>query len=103
MTKQIKLAFDRFAVKREENLPVPTTVAAPPFVMPYRVPASGETLAFCADCLEWTPMHWLPVSERGKRAETWFQCEYCGSRDLTLRYLTAEEVIRRDSQRKTGS
>ena len=67
-----------------------------------RQPPTGEPMAFCARCQELTPMQWLPVSERGKRAENWFRCEYCGNRDLTLRYLTAEEAIRRNSRRETG-
>jgi len=40
-------------------------------------------------------MQWLPIAERGKTAETWFQCEYCGGRDLTLRYLSAYEAGKR--------
>ena len=67
-----------------------------------RRPSPGEPLAFCARCQELTPMQWLPFNERGKRAKNWFQCEYCGNRDLTLRYLTAEEAIRRNSRRETG-
>ena len=47
----------------------------------------GEPLAYCAGCKEWTPIRWLPVAERGKRAEQWFECEFCGGRNLTLRYL----------------
>jgi len=48
----------------------------------------GESLAYCAGCKEWTPMRWLPIAERGKRAEQWFECEFCGGRELTLRYTT---------------
>ena len=40
-------------------------------------------------------MRWRPKSERGKRAEQWFQCEYCGGRDLTLRYLSPNDAMRR--------
>lgn|GEM_PF-2741289 len=58
-----------------------------------RVSSPGEPLAFCADCHEWTPMQWLPIKERGKRAEQWFQCEYCHERNLTLRYLSAKEAV----------
>ena len=61
-----------------------------------RTPAPSEPLAFCANCREWTPMRWRPKSERGKRAEQWFQCEYCGGRDLTLRYLSVNEAIIRN-------
>jgi len=38
-------------------------------------------------------MYWRPEAERGKRAEQWFQCEYCGGRDLTLRYLSLNNAI----------
>ena len=59
-----------------------------------RTPTPGETLAYCATCRTWTPMLWLPKSERGKRAEQWFQCEYCGGCDLTLRYLSPKDAMR---------
>ena len=58
-----------------------------------RTPAPGEPLAYCMKCREWTPMRWRPKSERGKRAEHWFQCEYCGGRDLTLRYLSPNDAM----------
>lgn len=45
-----------------------------------------EPLAYCAGCKDWTPMRWLPVAERKKKPEQWFQCEFCGGRNLTLRY-----------------
>ncbi len=51
----------------------------------------SELLAYCAGCKEWTPMRWLPVAERGKRAEQWFECEFCGGRNLTLRYLPVKQ------------
>jgi len=38
-------------------------------------------------------MQWLPVKERGKKAETWFECEYCDGRHLTLKYLSAGEAV----------
>ena len=53
-----------------------------------RIPAKDEPLAYCADCRDWTPMRWLPKGERGKKPEQWFQCEYCGGRKLTLKYLS---------------
>ena len=53
-----------------------------------RIPAPDEPLAFCAKCGDWTPMLWLPKEERGRAAETWFECEYCGCRELKLRYIT---------------
>ena len=52
-----------------------------------RIPAPDEPLAFCAKCGDWTPMLWLPKEERGHAAETWFECEYCGCRELKLRYI----------------
>ena len=59
-----------------------------------RVPDPGEPLAYCADCREWTPMRWRPAAERGKRVEAWYECENCGGRDLTLRYLPLNEAMR---------
>ena len=53
-----------------------------------RIPASDEPLTFCAKCGDWTPMRWLPKKERGHSVETWFECEYCGCRELKLRYIT---------------
>ena len=50
-----------------------------------RIPAPDEPLAFCARCNQWTPMRWLPKEERGRAAETWFECEYCGCRELKQR------------------
>ena len=61
----------------------------------------GEPLAYCAKCREWTPMKWLPKNERGKRVEQWFQCEYCGGRGLTLRYLPVNEAISRNRLHRT--
>jgi hypothetical protein len=52
-----------------------------------RIPAPDEPLAFCARCNQWTPMRWLPKEERSRAAETWFECEYCGCRELKLRYV----------------
>ena len=42
-------------------------------------------------------MHWLPKAERGKKAEQWFQCEYCGGRKLTLRHVSMPEAMRREA------
>ena len=64
---------------------VHATTPLPPKVR--RIPASDEPLAFCAKCGDWTPMLWLPKEERGRAAETWFECEYCGCRELKLRYI----------------
>ena len=63
----------------QATTPLPTKVR--------RIPASDEPLAFCAKCGDWTPMLWLPKEERGRAAETWFECEYCGCRELKLRYI----------------
>ena len=52
-----------------------------------RIPAPDEPLAFCAKCGQWTPMLWLSKEERGRATETWFECEYCGCRELKLRYI----------------
>ena len=60
---------------------------APPLLKVRRTPAPDEPLAFCARCGQWTPMRWLPKDERGRAAETWFECEYCGCRELKLRYI----------------
>ena len=54
---------------------------------------SNEPLAWCAHCRKWTPMKWLPKNERGKQAESWFQCAVCSGRDLTLRYLSEREAV----------
>ena len=72
-----------------------TSVVESPHLIekPRRTSAPGEPLAYCAKCREWTPMRWRPKSERGKRAEQWFQCEYCGGRDLTLRYLSPNDAM----------
>ena len=63
----------------------------------HRQPDKNEPLAFCTDCQEWTPMQWLPKAERGKKAEQWFQCEYCHGRKLTLRYLSVTEAVMRNA------
>ena len=65
---------------------VQATTPPPPKVR--RIPVPEEPLAFCAKCGDWTPMQWLPKEERGRAAETWFECEYCGCRELKLRYIT---------------
>ena len=85
----VTLNWDLFHIVRE-NAPgsssgQETAVVEPPQLIekPRRTPAPGEPLAYCANCREWTPMRWRPKSERGKRAEQWFQCEYCGGRELT--------------------
>ncbi len=89
----VTLNWDLFHIVRE-NAPgsssgQETAVVEPPQLIekPRRTSAPGEPLAYCAKCREWTPMRWRPKFERGKRAEQWFQCEYCGGRELTLRYL----------------
>lgn len=73
--------------------PVIITVSAP---RTRRTPDPQEPLAFCEECQEWVPMKWLPVKERGKRMETWFECEFCGCRQLTFRYLSMSEAIKKN-------
>ena len=70
--------------------PVIITVSAP---KTRRTPEPQEPLAFCAKCQEWVPMKWRPIKERGKKVETWFECEYCGCHQLSFRYLTMSEAI----------
>ena len=38
-------------------------------------------------------MKWLPKHERGKQAESWFQCAVCSGRNLTLRYISEREAV----------
>ena len=64
---------------KQKNMPLPPKER--------RIPAPDEPLAFCAKCGDWTPMLWLPKEERGHAVETWFECEYCGCRELKLRYI----------------
>ena len=70
--------------------PVIITVSAP---KTRRTPDPQEPLAFCEKCQEWVPMKWRPIKERGKKVETWFECEYCGCHQLSFRYLTMSEAI----------
>lgn len=74
-------------VHPKRSVRIKGNVLAPPVRRVRRVPASDEPLAFCVGCGEWTPMRWLPKKERGHAAETWFECEYCGCRELKLRYI----------------
>lgn len=64
----------------------PAPMPPPPKVR--HIPVPDEPLAFCAKCGDWMPMLWLPMEERGHAAETWFECEYCGCRELQLRHIT---------------
>lgn len=85
---------------KDKRAPVVTAaVVARPETRPHRQLGKNEPQAFCAHCNEWIPMEWRPSKERGKTAETWFQCEYCGGRDLTLRYLSPGEAVRRNALR----
>ena len=106
--KPIKLNWNLFKIVRREantddlfaNADLDAADACPrenaePLPSVRRTPVPGEPLAYCMKCREWTPMRWRPKSERGKRAEQWFQCEYCGGRDLTLRYLSPNDAMRR--------
>ena len=101
--RPVKLNWDLFHIVRKRTTGAPTeqeaaAVAAPPSASPpRRVPDTGEPLAYCAECREWTPMRWLPKAERGKKAEQWFRCEYCGGRKLTLRHVSMPEAMRREA------
>ena len=59
-----------------------------------------EPTAFCHNCQEMTPMVWLPKEERGKKPETWFKCEFCGGRHLTIKYLTEKEAVAKNKLEK---
>jgi len=72
--------------KMHHRRATPIAIRKPP-VRHIRPVRPGEPLAYCAGCKDWIPMLWLPIAERGKRAEKWFECEFCGGRDLTLQYL----------------
>ena len=59
-----------------------------------------EPTAFCHNCQEMTPMVWLLKEERGKKPETWFKCEFCGGRHLTIKYLTEKEAVAKNKLAK---
>ena len=59
-----------------------------------------EPTAFCHNCQEMTPMVWLPKEERGKKPESWFKCEFCGGRHLTIKYLTEKEAVAKNKLAK---
>ena len=59
-----------------------------------------EPTAFCHNCQEMTPMEWLPKEERGKKPETWFKCEFCGGRHLTIKYITEKEAVAKNKLAK---
>ena len=59
-----------------------------------------EPTAFCHNCQEMTPMIWLPKKERGKKPESWFKCEFCGGRHLTIKYLTEKEAVAKNKLAK---
>ena len=56
--------------------------------------------AFCHNCQEMTPMVWLPKEEWGKKPESWFKCEFCGGRHLTIKYLTEKEAVAKNKLAK---
>ena len=60
----------------------------------------NEPTAFCHNCQEMTPMVWLPKEERGKNCDTWFKCEFCGGRNLTIKYITEKEAIAKNKLAK---
>jgi len=107
--RPVKLNWNLFRIIRkrtpevpvEQEVMVTTESPSPPVVEPMpsvtpsrRTPAKGESLAYCADCREWTPMRWLPKEQRGKKPEQWFQCEYCGGRKQTFRHMSMSEAMR---------
>ncbi len=100
--RPIKLNWNLFRIVRK-RVPEPlveqeTAIAAEPTPSAspsHRLPDPGEPLAYCADCHDWTPMRWRPAAERGKHVEAWFECEYCGGRKLTFRYVSMSEAMRR--------
>ena len=59
-----------------------------------------EPTAFCHNCQEMMPMVWLPKEDRGKKPETWFKCEFCGGRHLTIKYLTEKEAVAKNKLAK---
>ena len=59
-----------------------------------------EPTAFCHNCQEMTPMVWLPKEEWGKKPESWFKCEFCGGRHLTIKYLTEKEAVTKNKLTK---
>ena len=59
-----------------------------------------EPTAFCHNCQEMTPMVWLPQEERGKNCDTWFKCEFCGGRHLTIKYITEKEAVAKNKLAK---
>ena len=62
-----------------------------------------ESLGFCNRCQEWTHLVWLPQKERGKKAESWFICEFCSGRDITLRYLSGKEAVAKNLRNRSSS
>ena len=45
-------------------------------------------------------MVWLPKEKRGKNCDTWFKCEFCGGRNLTIKYITEKEAIAKNKLAK---
>ena len=60
----------------------------------------NESTAFCHNCQEMTPMVWLPKEERGKNCDSWFKCEFCGGRHLTIKYITEKEAVAKNKLAK---
>ena len=60
----------------------------------------NEPTAFCHNCQEMTPMVWLPKEKRGKNCDTWFKCEFCGGRNLTIKYITEKEAVAKNKLAK---
>ena len=64
-----------------------------------------EPRAYCLRCRTWQQMQWRPAEKRGKKVETWFACADCGCEQLTIRYLTPDEVKAQGEQwsRRSGN
>jgi hypothetical protein len=83
-----------------DNTPNSTPLTLPATPIKTRQVKEHESLAFCAHCQKMVTLTWLPAAERGKRAEEWFQCEFCGSRELTLNYLSESEAVAKNQLAK---
>ena len=117
MKRKITLNPNIFVIHRKaaepeesiDNATIPATAEAPQTnsIPPWhREPVQRreikqhEPTAFCYNCQEMTPMVWLPKKERGKKPETWFKCEFCGGRHLTIKYLTEKEAVAKNKLAK---
>ena len=117
MKRKITLNPNIFVIHRKaaaseesiDNATIPATAEAlqanstPPW---HREPVQrreirpNEPTAFCHNCQEMTPMVWLPKEERGKNCDSWFKCEFCGGRHLTIKYITEKEAVAKNKLAK---